>query len=61
MGKKAYKFWTLGSWTIDGDNSQRGIDRFTYMPEIGIISGAYSYFIGTKTAVRSAHFQQANL
>jgi len=44
MGKKAYKFWTLGSWTIDGDNSQRGIDRFTYIPGIGIISGAYSYF-----------------
>ncbi|MCY1540663.1 hypothetical protein D9M68_763160 [compost metagenome] len=43
-GKTAYKYWTLASWPIDGYNSERGVDRFAYIPEYGIVSGAYSLY-----------------
>ncbi len=42
---KAYQFWTLDSWrTRDTYNINRGIDRFVYIPEIGIIGGSYDFY-----------------
>jgi len=41
--KMAYSYWTLASWSIDGKNIERGIDRFNYIPGLGIVSGAFSY------------------
>jgi len=44
-GKKAFQFWTLdGWWYQDGLNEYRGIDRFVYIPEKGIIGGSYDFY-----------------
>ncbi|HFK5505599.1 hypothetical protein [Elizabethkingia anophelis] len=41
----AYQFWTLNAWTvIDGYNTQRGIDRFVYIPKKGIVGGSYDFY-----------------
>ncbi|HCD9233220.1 hypothetical protein [Elizabethkingia anophelis] len=41
----AYQFWTLDVWnTIDGYNERRGIDRFVYIPEKGIVGGSYDFY-----------------
>ncbi|KIO76787.1 hypothetical protein TH53_12745 [Pedobacter lusitanus] len=41
----AYKFWQFSDWRIaDGTNSRRGIDRFLYVPEIGIIGGSFDFW-----------------
>ncbi|UTF93056.1 hypothetical protein J2O08_18000 [Elizabethkingia anophelis] len=41
----AYQFWTFdGWWIIDGYNYQRGIDRFVYIPEKGIVGGSYDFY-----------------
>ncbi len=55
-GKTAYKYWTLASWTIDGRNAERGIDRFAYIPGLGIVSGAYSYYFWAESDNGSARF-----
>ncbi|KAF5276572.1 hypothetical protein FQR65_LT16279 [Abscondita terminalis] len=45
-GKKAFQFWTLDGWTgyQDGLNEYRGIDRFVYIPEKGIVGGSYDFY-----------------
>lgn len=50
IGKeKAYQFWTFISWDIvDGYNQQRGIDRFVYIPEKGIVGGSYDFYFALK-------------
>ena len=46
-GNKAYQFWTLdGWWYHDGLNEYRGIDRFVYIPEKGIVGGSYDFYFG---------------
>lgn len=48
-GNKAYQFWTLdGWWTQDGYNKHRGIDRFVYIPEKGIVGGSYDFYFAYK-------------
>jgi hypothetical protein len=43
--KKAFQFWTLdGWWYQDGLNEYRGIDRFVYIPNEGIVGGSYDFF-----------------
>ena len=43
--EKAYQFWTLDSWRIfDGYNQYRGIDRFIYIPNKGIVGGSYDFY-----------------
>lgn len=41
----AYKFWQFSDWRVaDGTNSRRGIDRFLYIPEIGIVGGSFDFW-----------------
>ncbi|MDX8571862.1 hypothetical protein OZ666_09230 [Elizabethkingia sp. HX QKY] len=41
----AYQFWTMNAWLVrDGYNTQRGIDRFIYIPKKGIIGGSYDFY-----------------
>ncbi|WP_242463817.1 hypothetical protein [Elizabethkingia anophelis] len=41
----AYQFWTYAPWNVwDDYNKQRGIDRFVYIPEKGIIGGSYDFY-----------------
>lgn len=48
-GDKAYQFWTFdGWWIVDGYNSQRGIDRFVYIPGKGIVGGSYDFYFAHK-------------
>lgn len=48
-GYQAYQFWQFTDWRIvDGLNSYRGIDRFLYTPELGIIAGSFDYWFGFK-------------
>jgi len=43
--EQAYQFWTLDVWnTVDGYNLRRGIDRFVYIPEKGIVGGSYDFY-----------------
>lgn len=49
MGKRAYMYWTLASWMIDGRGEERGIDRFAYIPKIGIVSGAFTYYFYSRS------------
>lgn len=44
-GKKAYRFWHYSDWSVeDGYNTQRGVDRFLYIPELGIVGGSYDFW-----------------
>ncbi len=44
-GKKAYRYWHYTDWRVsDGYNIQRGVDRFLYVPEFGIIAGSYDFW-----------------
>lgn len=41
----AYQFWTFTDWsTADGYNFHRGVDRFIYIPEKGIVGGSYDFW-----------------
>ena len=41
----AYQLWTFDSWKVyDGYNIQRGIDRFIYIPQKGIVGGSYDFY-----------------
>jgi hypothetical protein len=41
----AYQFWTYDRWdTTDYYNTRRGIDRFIYIPQKGIIGGSYDFY-----------------
>lgn len=43
--EKAYQFWTFDGWWItDGYNERRGIDRFVYIPNRGIVGGSYDFY-----------------
>lgn len=45
LAKKAYRFWHYSDWSIiDGYNTQRGAERFLYVPELGIIAGSYDFY-----------------
>jgi len=47
--KKAFQFWTLNDWrVIDGYNYQRGVDRFLYIPKLGIVGGSYDFYFELK-------------
>ncbi|QQM26834.1 hypothetical protein [Elizabethkingia sp. M8] len=44
-GNTAYQFWTFNSWNVfDYYNLQRGIDRFVYIPNKGIVGGSYDFY-----------------
>ncbi len=44
-GMKGYKFWIFTDWRVDdGLNKQRGIDRFVYTPNMGIVAGSFDYW-----------------
>ena len=44
-GKNIYHFWTFDDWHIcKGYNWHRGIDRFVYTPEMGIVGGSYDFY-----------------
>ncbi len=44
-GDTAYQFWTLIDWQFhDGFNTQRGVDRFVYIPSKGIVGGSYDFY-----------------
>lgn len=43
--QKAYQFWTFAPWNVsDGWNDQRGIDRFIYIPDKGIVGGSFDFY-----------------
>lgn len=51
----AYQFWTLDSWwSMHGDNHHRGIDRFVYIPEKGIVGGSYDFYFRDPRGFRIA-------
>ena len=39
-----YQFWTYVDWTQHDYNYERGIDRFIYVPEKGIIGGSFDFY-----------------
>ncbi|HIC8644689.1 MULTISPECIES: hypothetical protein [Elizabethkingia] len=44
-GNKAYQFWTFDNWrTSDFMAFYRGIDRFIYMPNKGIVGGSFDFY-----------------
>ncbi|RBQ04289.1 hypothetical protein DRW42_19000 [Pedobacter miscanthi] len=44
-GRKAYHFWGFMDWGIsDSPNYRRGIDRFIFIPELGIVGGSFDFF-----------------
>jgi hypothetical protein len=58
----AYYFWTLDTWSEDGKNSSRGVDRLVYNPTIGIIAGEYtSYFRKLFPAYQSPNCEHLRL
>ncbi|MEC3878780.1 hypothetical protein [Parapedobacter sp. 10938] len=43
--ERAYQFWTFTDWnTHDGYNLHRGVDRFIYIPDKGIVAGSYDFY-----------------
>ncbi len=43
--EQAYQFWTFYDWsTRDGYETERGIDRFVYIPGKGIVGGSYDFY-----------------
>ncbi|WP_336667596.1 hypothetical protein [Elizabethkingia anophelis] len=51
----AYQLWTLDSWwNMHGDNHHRGIDRFVYIPEKGIVGGSYDFYFRNPRGFRIA-------
>ena len=45
QGQKAYRFWLQDSWKIYSNNSNRGMDRFVYVPTIGIVGASYDFYM----------------
>lgn len=44
-GEKLYRFWMFAGWNVqDGYNDQRGIERFAYIPNKGIVGGSYDFY-----------------
>jgi len=45
----AYKFWQFTDWpVVDNLNFDRGIDRFIFLPGVGIVAGSFDYFFELK-------------
>lgn len=58
--KLAYQFWTFdGWWAQDGYNEHRGIDRFLYIPDLGIVGGSYDFYFKHKPKLSRANYYQA--
>ncbi len=46
----AYHFWLFSDWHIhDGPNTHRGIDRFMYIPSVGIVGASFDYYFRRST------------
>lgn len=44
-GEKAYQFWTFSDWSSwSGYCYHRGVDRFIYIPDKGIVAGSYDFY-----------------
>lgn len=44
-GQEAYQFWTYAPWNgSGGHNDHRGIDRFVYVPGMGIVGGSFDFY-----------------
>ncbi|MEC3878774.1 hypothetical protein [Parapedobacter sp. 10938] len=44
-GEKAYQFWSFTDWRgSDNLKLHRGIDRFIFMPDKGIVAGSYDFW-----------------
>jgi len=57
---KAYQFWTFDGWWIeDGYDQHRGIDRFLYIPEKGIVGGSYDFYFKLKPKISSSEYYTA--
>ncbi|QKJ31362.1 hypothetical protein HQ865_16865 [Mucilaginibacter mali] len=44
-GQKRYQFWLLSEWVHDGASAKRGMDRFVFVPGIGVVSASYDFFM----------------
>ncbi|MFD2599487.1 hypothetical protein ACFSQ3_11035 [Sphingobacterium corticis] len=56
-GEKAYQFWTYAPWNkSDGFAEERGIDRFLYIPEKGIVGGSYDFYFKYFSTVRTLNY-----
>lgn len=48
-GEAAYQFWTLTDWSSPWSYGyNRGVDRFIYIPEKGIVGGSYDFYFLVK-------------
>lgn len=58
---KAYQFWTFdGWWSQDGYNIHRGIDRFLYIPNKGIVGGSYDFYFRLKPKISTNKYYYAS-
>ncbi|MFN3773078.1 hypothetical protein [Cloacibacterium normanense] len=56
-GNKGYQFWLFDHWrVIDGYNYDRGIDRFIYIPHMGIIGGSYDFYFEFRPRTSSNNY-----
>ncbi|HEX8461661.1 MAG TPA: hypothetical protein VF623_09530 [Segetibacter sp.] len=53
QGKTRYKFWLLDNWSADYHNADRGMDRFLFDPEIGVVGASYDFFLPDVIALTS--------
>ena len=44
-GKKAYQFWLLDHLRMHSNNANRGMNRFVYVPTIGVVGASYDYYL----------------
>ncbi|MDR2283823.1 MAG: hypothetical protein LBE37_11465 [Sphingobacterium sp.] len=46
QGKEAYQYWTYTDWHENkiGYELERGIDRFVYIPDSGIVGGSFDFY-----------------
>src|SRR5690554_6805982 len=58
-GEKAYQFWTFIDWNVsDYLNTQRGIDRFIYLPGKGIVGGSYDFYFAFVRTLRTISYDE---
>ncbi|AQX84058.1 hypothetical protein I6H88_13980 [Elizabethkingia bruuniana] len=61
-GNNAYQFWTLDNYrTADYYSTYRGIDRFIYIPEKGIIGGSYDFYFSFNSSSELAKKIKENI
>lgn len=59
--EKAYQFWTFDGWWIhDGYNVYRGIDRFLFIPNKGIVGGSYDFYFRLKPKISTNDYYTAS-